>query len=316
MIYVIIPIHNRPEYSRICLYSLYSVNHGIPITPIIVNNGSRKKTSDLINEWGLKRDELPEEQKKLVLEPKIVTLPFNSGFAGGLNAGLRQIENLQSHHVVVFHNDCVPFDGWIKEMFECLETNDDDVFAITPRTSLANEGTPVFEEIKKRFEPMKFSNKDRVSSEEIESLLGKLYLDRSVVLEDLKKTYPMRTSYSPEICSFCFLTKGEFFIKYGKDVPSGIFFDEDFWPRGYEDRFFFIFPEREGFVNLIANYAYVHHFNNISSDQNGFCQPDSMRLNLEKFKHKVLERDLQMGELMKAKNLATESPKTDGMIQP
>jgi hypothetical protein len=70
------------------------------------------------------------------------------------------------------------------------------------------------------------------------------------------------------------------FINFGN-------FDEDFWPRTYEDKFWFFKIQREGFCCQGCSYSYVHHFGNITSDGPGFCFPDMAKRNEEKYKEKI-----------------------------
>lgn len=291
MIDVIIPFFNRPEYTKTVLDSLYRTDHGVPISPILVDNGSRKKTKDTVFQWKAVYADLPEDIRQKVAEPRIVSLTENKGFSGALNAGISAYES--SEFVVIMHNDCIPFDGWAKEMLDCFTESDEDVAIVVPRTCYANEHSPCIPDLRKKFEAIKPSNKERVTSEEIEKLISEMYPDKKALLESLRGTSQLQMTYSPEISSFCMMTRSSHFSKYGK-------FDEDFWPRGFEDKFWFRAMERDGFVCMISNRAYVHHMGNITSDGPGFSYPDVMKLNDEKFRAKCLEKDKAMGQSLKA----------------
>lgn len=274
---VIIPVFNRPEYTEVFLENLNTVKHGCDIRPVIVDNGSRKKTKEVIEKWYANG-----WQDKA----KIVTLEKNVGFAGAVTAAFTEAD--LEEYVCIMHNDCIPFDGWLSEMMNVLMTSDEEVAVVIPRTNYANEGTPCVKELRESFQSLKPGNKDRIDPSELNNILEKAYpRGRNDVLSDLMKGYPMPSSYSIEISSFCMLTKKEFFRKYGN-------FDADFWPRGYEDKWWFRPLERDGYVCVIANYAYVHHFGNITSDGPGFSFPDNMKINEEKFKQKCLEADRNM----------------------
>jgi GT2 family glycosyltransferase len=277
---VIIVVFNVPSYTEACLRSLYETDHGYPIAPIIVDNGSRKKTAELISAWASEYDSLSEDKKKNILRPKIITNPFNNGFSGGMNAALKIVE---TKLVCILHNDCIVFPNWIKEMASLFDDADEDIAVIIPRTNYSNEASPCILEIREKFEKIKPSNKARTSVEEINAMINVLYPNKTEFLDNLMSAQ-LKATYCPEISSFCMLVKSELFEQYGK-------FDESFWPRGFEDKFWFRSLERNGLICMIANRSYVHHFGNITSDGNGFCFVDSMRINEQKFKDKWVETD-------------------------
>ena len=289
---VIIPVFNRPEYTKVCLDALYSTRHGTAISPIVVNNGSRQKTTKVILDWLQRYEGLSEEIKSVVDVPTIITLESNKGFSTAVNSALRSISNLSDKYVVILHNDTVVFPGWLGKMLPAFE-EDDDVAVVSPRTSYANEMSPCDSDLRKEFELVKPPNKDRITPEEIETMISGLYgTDREAFASAYADKAQIEFSYSPEISSFCMLTKGAFFSEYG-------LFDEDFWPRGYEDKFWWRPLERNGMITMISNKAFVWHAGNITSDGPSFSQPQSMLINKEKYDSKCMEIDKNRGELPK-----------------
>lgn len=273
---VIVPVFNRPDYTQFFLDRLLKVEHGAPIRPIIVDNGSRKRTAKIIFEWEKRAIEQNPDSR-----PILVNTGKNAGFSGGVNAGL-QASDSDSDLVCIMHNDAIPFDGWLAEMTECLRDADEEVVAMVPRTNYANETCVCHEDTRAVFETIKPPNEGRMTQDEIGDIIDDLYASRDV-LSVIRDEYP-RTSYAPEIASFCILLKRELFDKYG-------LFDEDFWPRMYEDKFWFLKAQRDGLVCEMANWAWVHHFGNITSDGPGFCFPDIAKRNQEVFDRKVREMD-------------------------
>ena len=73
-----------------------------------------------------------------------------------------------------------------------------------------------------------------------------------------------------------------------EDYP---WFDEDFFLRTYEDKLWFLPMERDGFVCMLANRAFVHHFGNVTSDGPGYNYPEGAKLNEEMFREKVRAMD-------------------------
>ncbi len=277
-IFVIVPIFNQPVYTKLCLDALLEVEHGASIVPVLVNNNSRPKIAQVINEWIIKFE------AKHSIKPILVSNDLNKGFSGGVNAGIAAIPDFQKQLICILHNDTIVFPGWAGKLKWALLETDEDIAIVSPRTSYASEGSPCIPELRQKFEQVKLPNKSRPSEEEVKEIIKILIPDQQYFLNEMKNKIQLRTAYSPEICSFCMLTKGEFFEKYGK-------FDEDFWPRGWEEKFWFRSMERDGWVSCIANEAFVFHFGNISSDGSGFCWPDITKLNEEKFKEKCKEAD-------------------------
>jgi len=273
-IYVLIPVFNAPSYTALCLQSLLDIEHGAIIKPVIINNASRQKVCDNIYTWAT------AFELKTSTKPIIINSDKNVGFAGALNLGLESVS--PNSYVCILHNDTIVYPNWIVEMVKIFESADEDVAVVCPRTNYANEVHPCFPQIRTKFETLKLGNKDRPSVEQLKELIAQTYPDET--LKNALDSVKLPGEYSPDISSFCMLTKSDIFAKYGK-------FDEDFWPRGFEDKFWFMKMERDGYICMIANKAYVHHWGNISSDGPGFCFPDMMKQNEQKYKEKCAEID-------------------------
>lgn len=288
MLSVIVPIFNRPEYSQVCLESLYKTDSGCTIIPIVIDNGSRNKTRKMIDNWLNDYDQLTEEAKNYVHRPIVRRFEKNQGFAAAINEGIREVAVCLSQSddpVTILHNDTIPFPGWAKEMKECLYGEDEEVIAIVPRTNYANENGICLEEVRKRFLEVKPNNKERVGKKDILSIVDELYPNgKDDFLINFWSEDEPRTSYLADISSFCIMIKRSVV----NDNPT---WDEDFFPRGYEDKFWFLPLERAGFVCTTCNRAYVHHFGNITSDGPGFCFHDVFVANRERFERKIRQLD-------------------------
>lgn len=276
---VIIPVFNRPEYSQVCLDSLFEADHGCCIKPIIVDNGSRNRTKRVLEKYASLAGPGIEN-------PLVLTLPRNGGFAMAINEGLKAaLESPGDSPIAILHNDTVVFDGWAREMMDCLLAEDEEVAVVMPRTNYANEQVVCLKDVRERFLEVKPSNKMRISPEEVLGLVSHVYPEgRSSFLEKIKNTEDLRTSYSPEIASFCMMVRRDVAVQH----PA---WDVDFFPRGYEDKYWFLPLEREGYVCMICNHAYVHHFGNITSDGPGFNFVEVCQINRERFASKVKEMD-------------------------
>lgn len=306
---VIIPVFNRPDYTKACLDSVYDTDHGVQIAPIVVDNGSRRRTAELIKEWAERHVALPEAKKAVVAAPRVLTMEKNLGFAGAINAALDAFPPEGS--VVFLHNDTIVFPGWAVEMLACLDDSSDEIAVVVPRTSYANETGPCIPEIRQKFQAMKPNNKSRLEPEEIFSLIGKLYPEgKDSFVESLREQARLPSAYLPEISCFCMMTKARFLNEFGK-------FDPDFWPRGFEDKFWARSFERKGYVCVVANRAYVHHWGNATSDGPGFSFPDVMKVNGEKYHEKCLKSDTaRKDEAIKACEDALRHTANERIVEP
>lgn len=269
MIDVIVPIHNRPDYTTFFLRALSSTDPGTPIRPVIVDNGSDSEIRGVLSRWA-------SLSSPFLGQTLILNSPSNRGFAGGVNLALRS--RPLSPFVIIMHNDTRPFPGWAAELKACITGAPDKVAAVMPRTSYANETSMCHLDIRFEFEAIKPPNKDRMTSRKIQALMDRLYVGgHKEILEEARADLP-RTFYCPEVASFCMITSR-------KLLGKG--FDEDFFPRGYEDKLWFAKLERQGFWCEVANWAYVHHFGNITSDGPGFTFPAVYEKNEKLFSEKL-----------------------------
>lgn len=283
---VIVPVHNRPDYTTFFLRALSSTDPGTPIRPVIVDNGSDAETRGVLSRW-------TSASSSFLGQPMVLTSPSNLGFAGGINLALRSRE--LSPIVIIMHNDTRPFPGWAAELEECIAKASDKVAAIMPRTSYANETSMCHLDVRFEFEAIKPPNKDRMTSRKIQALMDRLYAEgHKEILEEAMADLP-RTFYCPEVASFCMITSR-------KLLGKG--FDEDFFPRGHEDKLWFAKLQRQGFWCEVANWSYVHHFGNITSDGPGFTFPVEYKKSEKLFSSKLrdFERSLEKQESRPAYN--------------
>lgn len=272
---VIIPIFNRADYTISFLENLRSQKHGERIFPILVNNGSKKSTTSIINNWIQLK--FPDDIER----PFLINSDTNTGFSGGVNLALSFLkeQKLLFSKICILHNDTILTKNWIKEMSEVID-EDENVGVAVPLTNYSNENSMCIKDIRSKFEKIKCSNKDRIEKEYIENTIKNLYIDIEDFALSTKNEYKLKSSYCPEISSFCMLVREGMFEKYG-------FFDEDFWPKGYEEKLWFSGLQMDGWICSISNKSFVHHFGNITSDGPGFSFPDIMRINQLKFKEKI-----------------------------
>jgi GT2 family glycosyltransferase len=229
-------------------------------------------------------DGLPEPRKAVVKKPTLLAKETNEGFAAGVNEGIRAVlDSGDFGPPIILHNDTVVVDNWAGEMKACLEEGEEEVAVVVPRTNYANEHQICVEELRQRFQEIKPNNKLRISVEEIRELVVGLY-GKGTEPPKILGNETLRMSYCSEVACFCMMARTNLIKMFPK-------WDEDFFPRGYEDKFWFLPAERQGYVCMISNRSFVHHFGNITSDGPGFCFSEMFQINKERFLRKVRELD-------------------------
>lgn len=117
---VIIPNWNGAHHLPTCLDSLRCQSYP-SFEVIVVDNGSTDGSLEL-----LERD---------YPEVKVVALPENRGFAGGVNAGIRQA---RGEILAVFNNDAEADSHWLEELVDSLERHPEAGMA-TPKVLLFDQ---------------------------------------------------------------------------------------------------------------------------------------------------------------------------------
>jgi len=122
---VVIPNWNGVDLIRECLRSLrgQTLSHKV----IVVDNGSVDGSNDLV------RDEFPEVQ--------LLEFPDNSGFAGGVNRGIRPALEHGAKYIVLLNNDAVADEHWLEELVAVAEA--DERVGIVAAKMLAMDGKEI-----------------------------------------------------------------------------------------------------------------------------------------------------------------------------
>jgi GT2 family glycosyltransferase len=101
MIYVVIPVHNRKQYTRDCLYSLRKQTFSDHRT-IIVDDGSTDETKEML----------------CAEFPEVVVLhgDGNLFWTAAVNLGVRHALGAGAEHVLTLNNDTVATDDFLEKM--------------------------------------------------------------------------------------------------------------------------------------------------------------------------------------------------------
>ena len=114
---IIIPNWNGAHHLTTCLDSLRRQSYP-DFEVIVVDNGSTDGSLELL--------------ARGYPEVRVVALPENRGFAGGVNAGIREA---QGEIIAVFNNDAEADSRWLEELAEALARHP-EAGAVTPKVLL------------------------------------------------------------------------------------------------------------------------------------------------------------------------------------
>lgn len=104
---VVIPNWNGEQELPACLDSLLAQTLNAEI--VVVENGSTDGSKELL--YG----RYPQVT--------VIPLPFNTGFAGGVNAGLRYAADAGHDYSALLNNDAVSDKSWLKNLVEAMHSN-------------------------------------------------------------------------------------------------------------------------------------------------------------------------------------------------
>lgn len=259
---IVIVVHNHLPYLRGCIRRLlaHTTDHEL----IVVDNGSGPETLQFVRDL----------EERGVSSHTIIN-GENLGYAVGCNQGAR----LASCRWIVFlHTDCFVTPGWLGLLLgEAGRVRDGfRIGAVVPMTNYANEEFPVYcGRLRSRFVEYKLPNKSCPAEDDVERVLSQTYPDG---LDKFAASIGWRAPlvYCTDISSFCTAFAKEVFDECG-------LFDEGYAARGYEDKDMHRRMQDCGWEAWSAQNCFVHHFGNITSDGDGFCFPEIMSRNRERF---------------------------------
>lgn len=105
-IFVVVPNWNGADLLADCLKSLKA--QALKATLVVVDNGSTDKSVSII------KDHFPHVH--------LIRLTENTGFAGGVNAGIRYAIEQKADAIALFNNDAVAHKNWLKELVKTMES--------------------------------------------------------------------------------------------------------------------------------------------------------------------------------------------------
>jgi GT2 family glycosyltransferase len=106
-IFVVIPNWNGADLIGPCLDSL--ADQTAEHTVIVVDNGSTDGSADFVS--------------KQYPHMSLRRLSHNTGFTGGVNAGIKPAIDAGAEYVILFNNDAVADKDWVKSLVACADAN-------------------------------------------------------------------------------------------------------------------------------------------------------------------------------------------------
>lgn len=101
---VVVPNWDGEKWLKECIDSVLAQSYSV--TPIIVDNGSKDSSRTIIENYGDK------------VEP--IYLPQNTGFTGGVNAGIKYALEHNYSFIALLNNDAVADKDWIKHLLAAM----------------------------------------------------------------------------------------------------------------------------------------------------------------------------------------------------
>lgn len=103
---VIVPVHGRSGLTRGCLDAVLSNAGDIPFELVVVDDGSRDDTAQVLRSYGS--------------AVQVITREETGGFAAACNAGAAVA---QGRHLVFLNNDTVPARGWLDALVRHVDAH-------------------------------------------------------------------------------------------------------------------------------------------------------------------------------------------------
>ncbi len=109
---IIIPTWNSEKFLSELFWSLKNMDYPKEDwNLVVVDNGSRDKTLEILNDW----------QKKMLNFPTIIRNEKNLGFAAGCNQGIGYALKQNPDYIILLNDDTVVEPDWLKIMIEKME---------------------------------------------------------------------------------------------------------------------------------------------------------------------------------------------------
>jgi len=175
MIYIIIPVFNRKDFTRNCLLSLQNQTLK-EFKTIVVDDGSTDGTLKML--------------EKDFPEVTIVKTSGNLFWTGTINLGIVQALKENSTHILTLNNDTILSDSFIEMMVKWIKQKPKAILgglAIDKNTKNIVYGGAIFSWIKGSITPLSYStdNKNNVGLKKVDHFPGRGLLIPKIVFEKI-----------------------------------------------------------------------------------------------------------------------------------
>ena len=205
---VVVPCHNGAELTRACIASLLQQTGVGVLEILLVDNGSTDATADLA---------------QLDARVRVLSLPTNRGFAGGVNAG---IAAARGDYVLVLNNDTQAARNLLRELMAALTSDSRIGAAGAVSNHVKGEAlVPVGD-------------------------LGREHHAREEIAQALQPVTQVQDVDS--LAGLCLLLRRATLLAVGP-------FDERFGHGNYEDDDYSLRLRQRGYRLVIARRAFLHH---------------------------------------------------------
>lgn len=261
-----------------CLQSLVecSLSKQKRLKIIIVLNSAQLPVIEIVSKYKEKYDFI-----------QVITNSSNLGYAAACN---QILEITQTDNVCFIHSDTIISFETLELLQYIFLKATNSLLGISPKTNYASDHFPCIETLRNDFIKIKPSNKEFITSEQIDNTLNTLYNDFENFCLQLKENNLNRPLENFEdITSFCCLFRCSSLRYLGG-------FNEEFRFRGYEDKELLLRALAEDYKFGVCRIAFAHHHGNLTTDGEGFYYPELMKeqeIVFNKFheKHKSIKKD-------------------------
>lgn len=217
--------YNGSDVLRVALDSIYRAKVNTPFVVALVDNGSLYADYEAVK----KSFQMFQMREGAAGRDMLIRAETNLGFCGGSNLAARKLLELEDIERICFLNtDVIVTDGWLDKL---MESESEIVGPVT--NANGNEQTVWIDyEVEKSFDAYP------------------IVADYAAFRAEVYKGYEVP---SHNVTGFCSLIKRETLESVG-------FFDEQFFPGGYDDCDYNLRVEQGGGVISIRRDCYVHHF--------------------------------------------------------
>lgn len=276
---IIVAVKDNLAWTRKCLQSIVDYTNLNDNELIIVDNNSGPPTVKFLESYAW------NNAGKNIF---IIKKDKNYGSYRAWNETI--MNDSKGDHICIVHNDCIATPNWLEGLYDFYVNYEDEFYElgiVSPCTNYAAELEYVTSKQDMDLyssDGIKYSNKDIITVEDIDSLLERYYasgVGLNKFAQNVMKGRKKLHDKTNNIATFCFLFSRDVYDKYGP-------FDEDFYPHLYGEKFMNYRMHKDGLLTRCYFGSYVHHNGNTTSDGIGMDLSEINEIN-DKLLHEKMQ---------------------------